>query len=148
MFVQLFNNDSPIFFPFPAFESVFTSSLLPHSVSQCLYSFILWPTVKRLLHGQGINNRILGGDKWRPLNWNQHRLCHRVVYVIYWSIIPTHQTTTGLIILFLMFAFLLVMDGSLPTSLKHIISNAEYYGPSLFLLGKWSWICLYQAGIT
>ncbi|NWU01324.1 HUWE1 ligase, partial [Urocynchramus pylzowi] len=28
-----------------------------------------------------------------------------------------------------------VMDGSLPTSLKHIISNAEYYGPSLFLLG-------------
>ena len=26
------------------------------------------------------------------------------------------------------------MDGSLPTSLKHIISNAEYYGPSLFLL--------------
>lgn len=28
------------------------------------------------------------------------------------------------------------MDGSLPTSLKHIISNAEYYGPSLFLLGK------------
>ncbi|NXA57587.1 HUWE1 ligase, partial [Nothocercus julius] len=32
-----------------------------------------------------------------------------------------------------------VMDGSLPTSLKHIISNAEYYGPSLFLLGReWS----------
>ncbi|EMP26944.1 E3 ubiquitin-protein ligase HUWE1 [Chelonia mydas] len=30
--------------------------------------------------------------------------------------------------------FLLVMDGSLPTSLKHVISNAEYYGPSLFLL--------------
>uniref|UniRef100_UPI00358F3842 E3 ubiquitin-protein ligase HUWE1 isoform X5 n=1 Tax=Myxine glutinosa TaxID=7769 RepID=UPI00358F3842 len=27
-----------------------------------------------------------------------------------------------------------VMDQSLPTSLKHIISNAEYYGPSLFLL--------------
>ncbi|CAH1264453.1 HUWE1 [Branchiostoma lanceolatum] len=27
-----------------------------------------------------------------------------------------------------------VMDGSLPVSLKHIISNAEYYGPSLFLL--------------
>ena len=27
-----------------------------------------------------------------------------------------------------------VMDGSLPNSLKHIISNAEYYGPSLFLL--------------
>ncbi|GAB6020027.1 hypothetical protein CHUAL_014109 [Chamberlinius hualienensis] len=27
-----------------------------------------------------------------------------------------------------------VMDGSLPRSLKHIISNAEYYGPSLFLL--------------
>ncbi|XP_055022354.1 E3 ubiquitin-protein ligase HUWE1 isoform X8 [Boleophthalmus pectinirostris] len=27
-----------------------------------------------------------------------------------------------------------IMDGSLPTSLKHIISNAEYYGPSLFLL--------------
>ena len=26
------------------------------------------------------------------------------------------------------------MDGSLPASLKHIISNAEYYGPSLFLL--------------
>uniref|UniRef100_A0A3Q3W3I7 E3 ubiquitin-protein ligase HUWE1 n=1 Tax=Mola mola TaxID=94237 RepID=A0A3Q3W3I7_MOLML len=29
---------------------------------------------------------------------------------------------------------MLLMDGSLPTSLKHIISNAEYYGPSLFLL--------------
>ncbi|XP_064606987.1 E3 ubiquitin-protein ligase HUWE1-like isoform X3 [Liolophura sinensis] len=27
-----------------------------------------------------------------------------------------------------------LMDGSLPSSLKHIISNAEYYGPSLFLL--------------
>ncbi|KAL5013532.1 hypothetical protein ScPMuIL_007802 [Solemya velum] len=27
-----------------------------------------------------------------------------------------------------------LMDGSLPRSLKHIISNAEYYGPSLFLL--------------
>lgn len=27
-----------------------------------------------------------------------------------------------------------VMEGSLPTSLRHIISNAEYYGPSLFLL--------------
>ena len=24
-----------------------------------------------------------------------------------------------------------VMDGGLPDSLKHIISNAEYYGPSL-----------------
>lgn len=32
--------------------------------------------------------------------------------------------------------FFVVMDGSLPRSLKHIISNAEYYGPSLFLLGK------------
>lgn len=30
------------------------------------------------------------------------------------------------------------MDGSLPTSLKHIISNAEYYGPSLFLLGEFT----------
>lgn len=27
-----------------------------------------------------------------------------------------------------------VMEGTLPSSLKHIISNAEYYGPSLFLL--------------
>lgn len=27
-----------------------------------------------------------------------------------------------------------IMDGSLPNSLKHIISNAEYYGPSLFHL--------------
>ncbi|XP_065351363.1 E3 ubiquitin-protein ligase HUWE1 isoform X4 [Cloeon dipterum] len=27
-----------------------------------------------------------------------------------------------------------VMDGSLPSTLKHVISNAEYYGPSLFLL--------------
>lgn len=27
-----------------------------------------------------------------------------------------------------------VMDGSLPNSLRHIISNAEFYGPSLFLL--------------
>lgn len=33
-----------------------------------------------------------------------------------------------------------VMDGSLPTSLKHIISNAEYYGPSLFLLGEFVYI--------
>ncbi|NXM69440.1 HUWE1 ligase, partial [Serilophus lunatus] len=33
-----------------------------------------------------------------------------------------------------------VMDGSLPTSLKHIISNAEYYGPSLFLLAV---LCLW-----
>ena len=28
------------------------------------------------------------------------------------------------------------MDGPLPNTLKHIISNAEYYGPSLFLLGQ------------
>lgn len=27
-----------------------------------------------------------------------------------------------------------VMEGELPSSLKHIISNSEYYGPSLFLL--------------
>ncbi|XP_048511685.1 E3 ubiquitin-protein ligase HUWE1 isoform X4 [Athalia rosae] len=27
-----------------------------------------------------------------------------------------------------------VMEGTLPASLKHIISNSEYYGPSLFLL--------------
>ena len=27
-----------------------------------------------------------------------------------------------------------MMDASLPNSLKHIISNAEYYGPSLFQL--------------
>ncbi len=27
-----------------------------------------------------------------------------------------------------------IMEGTLPESLKHIISNAEYYGPSLFLL--------------
>lgn len=27
-----------------------------------------------------------------------------------------------------------LMEGSLPSSLKHIIFNAEYYGPSLFLL--------------
>ena len=27
-----------------------------------------------------------------------------------------------------------LMEGSLPSSLKHIISNAEYYGASLFLL--------------
>lgn len=26
------------------------------------------------------------------------------------------------------------MDGSLPRSLRHIISNSQYYGPSLFLL--------------
>lgn len=56
--------------------------------------------------------------------------------VIYCSIIPTHPNITGLIIFSFTFTFVLVMDGSLPTSLKHIISNAEYYGPSLFLLGK------------
>lgn len=27
-----------------------------------------------------------------------------------------------------------IMEGTLPSSLKHIISNSEYYGPSLFLL--------------
>ena len=27
------------------------------------------------------------------------------------------------------------MDSSLPTSLKHIISNVEYYGPVLFMAG-------------
>lgn len=27
-----------------------------------------------------------------------------------------------------------LMDGNLPSSLRHIISNAEYYGPSLFML--------------
>lgn len=27
-----------------------------------------------------------------------------------------------------------VMEGSLPSSLKHVISNSDYYGPSLFLL--------------
>lgn len=27
-----------------------------------------------------------------------------------------------------------LMDGSLPRSLRHVISNAEYYGPSLFML--------------
>ena len=123
---------------------MFTSSLLPHSVSPSLYSFILWSTVKRLLHRQRINNKILGGDKWVPLR-NQDRLC-LLLCCICNVLISTHQTTTGLIIL--IFSFLLVMDGSLPTSLKHIISNAEYYGPSLFLLGNWSWTCLYQAGIT
>jgi len=40
-------------------------------------------------------------------------------------------------VMFTAFALFIVMDGSLPTSLKHIISNAEYYGPSLFLLGKY-----------
>ena len=34
----------------------------------------------------------------------------------------------------LQFPSFLVMDGTLPSSLKHIISNAEYYGSSLFLL--------------
>ena len=29
-----------------------------------------------------------------------------------------------------------LMDASLPSSLRHIISNAEYYGPSLFLLAS------------
>lgn len=36
------------------------------------------------------------------------------------------------------------MDGSLPTSLKHIISNAEYYGPSLFLLGEFKVVLKYS----
>lgn len=39
---------------------------------------------------------------------------------------------------FIFIFFSQVMDGSLPTSLKHIISNAEYYGPSLFLLGEFT----------
>lgn len=29
-----------------------------------------------------------------------------------------------------------IMEGTLPKALQHIISNAEYYGASLFLLGK------------
>lgn len=37
------------------------------------------------------------------------------------------------------------MDGSLPTSLTHIISNAEYYGPSLFLLAtNVITVCVFQ----
>lgn len=40
-----------------------------------------------------------------------------------------------------------VMDGSLPTSLKHIISNAEYYGPSLFLLGEFT-VALQKSFLT
>lgn len=67
-----FNSDSSIFFLFQLLD-VFTSSLPPHSVSPSLYSFILWSTVKRLLHRQRINNKILGGDKWIPLR-NQNRL--------------------------------------------------------------------------
>ena len=31
---------------------------------------------------------------------------------------------------------LLVVDSSLPGSLAHIASNAEYYGPSIYLPGK------------
>ena len=30
----------------------------------------------------------------------------------------------------------IVVDSSLPPSLKHIISNAEYYGPSIYLPGS------------
>ena len=28
-----------------------------------------------------------------------------------------------------------VVDSSLPESLKHLVSNAEYYGPSIYLPG-------------
>ena len=38
----------------------------------------------------------------------------------------------------LIFLLFLVMDSSLPTSLKHIISNVEYYGPVLFMAGMMS----------
>lgn len=38
----------------------------------------------------------------------------------------------------------LVMDGSLPTSLKYIISNVEYYGPALYLLGKKIYIIVWS----
>ena len=38
----------------------------------------------------------------------------------------------------------LVMDGSLPTSLKYIISNVEYYGPALYLLGKKIYIIIWS----
>ena len=38
------------------------------------------------------------------------------------------------------FFYLTVMDSSLPTSLKHIISNVEYYGPVLFMAG----VCFIQ----
>ena len=36
---------------------------------------------------------------------------------------------------FFFFKLIIVMDSSLPTSLKHIISNVEYYGPVLFMAG-------------
>ena len=32
-----------------------------------------------------------------------------------------------------------IMEGSLPKALQHIISNAEYYGASLFLLGEFKY---------
>lgn len=39
------------------------------------------------------------------------------------------------------------MDGSFPTSLKYIISNVEYYGPALYLLGKNMCNCLVSVAI-
>ncbi len=36
-----------------------------------------------------------------------------------------------------------VVDSSLPQSLKHIVSNAEYYGPSIYLPG-WCIIYMYM----
>ena len=32
-----------------------------------------------------------------------------------------------------------VVDSSLPRSLMHIVSNAEYYGPSIYLPGMLQW---------
>ena len=37
-----------------------------------------------------------------------------------------------------------VVDSSLPESLKHIVSNAEYYGPSIYLPGG----CGYKMGVA
>ena len=38
---------------------------------------------------------------------------------------------------------LAVVDSSLPESLKHLVSNAEYYGPSIYLPGTSVHILVY-----
>jgi len=64
--------------------------------------------------------------KYTRENW----YCNEMMLMYISAFLNKHQFSDVIIY------FISVMEGSLPQSLKHIISNAEYYGPSLFLLGE------------
>lgn len=83
-------------------------------------------------HGESLESTSLL-YRW---TWD-HTSCTNLVYI---CCCTSHYGSVVYLCNWLFFFFfkLQVMDGSLPTSLKHIISNAEYYGPSLFLLGEYT----------